>query len=244
CLLHPTFALFLSRLRRDLHSFPPPRSSDLLLLLRLRLFRLFPLVRFSARINRRGDRFLLPGGDFFALLDQVFGALFQFPRFPLRVFASLVSLLHQKFAGFLARLRREQDADQRAEAQPNDEVSHFRSEVIAHSLAYLHCQASIPADCLQGIPRQACNDIAPGSSARLSGRVDRIRAQVGVWLRRCWTMCWAWGRVTTRESSSRLASRRRARLPNRRSSFSAVHSPIPGISTSAECNVRLERRWR
>src|SRR3989441_11187890 len=74
------------------------------------------------------------GGDFLALLDQVFGALFQFPRFPLRVFASLVSLLHQKFAGFLARLRREQDADQRAEAQPNDEVSHFRSEVFTHSL--------------------------------------------------------------------------------------------------------------
>src|SRR3989454_456180 len=117
-----------------------PSSRLLLLFLCLRLSRFFPLVGFSARINRRGDRFLLPGGDFLALLDQIFGALFQFPRFPLRVFASLVSLLHQKFAGFLARLRREQDADQRAEAQPYDEVTHFRSAVLAHTLP--PCQAS------------------------------------------------------------------------------------------------------
>src|ERR1700691_569539 len=79
----------------------------------------FALIRVAPSIDGGCNRFLLPHGNRLAPLQNVLGAFAQFPRFALGVFAALIGLLREVFARFIARFRREQNSNQRPDAEAN-----------------------------------------------------------------------------------------------------------------------------
>src|SRR6267142_1079837 len=110
---------------------PVQEPPSLAILVPLRL-RCFAAIRFSTAFDSRRDRIFSACSSVLATLDQVIGALTQFPRFTLSIIAPFIGLLGKKLASLLARLRRKQNSDQGSYAQADQKISYFGSDIVRH----------------------------------------------------------------------------------------------------------------
>src|SRR5882724_1260780 len=93
----------------------------------------FAEIGFAAGFYGGGNRILLAVGYVFAALDQFVGAFAKFAGFALRVVFAFIGFLGQVLAGVFSGLGSKQNAYQRADAQADEEVTHFGTNIIWHS---------------------------------------------------------------------------------------------------------------
>src|SRR5258708_23618122 len=90
---------------------------------------------------------LLATRHFLAALDQFVRAFPEFAGLFLREILTLIRLFREKFPGLFAGFRRKQNAHERPNPQPYQEISHFRTNVVRHS--NLHGNRSTAVGCAQ-----------------------------------------------------------------------------------------------